>query len=83
MNKQNFWIDLVSRFFSDNPKFFKYIQYVSIVVAAITGLPELIGYFGITLSGKWLVFENKTLAIAAIVAAFIAKLPNKDVNAIK
>ncbi|RWZ86782.1 MAG: hypothetical protein EO766_13325 [Hydrotalea sp. AMD] len=81
MNSSNFWIQLIERLFSSNPKFFKYIQYVSLAISAITGLPDLLGYFGIHLTGTWLVFENKIIAISGIVAALIAQLPNPNTPA--
>lgn len=83
MNNKNFFIDLLGRLLSSNPTFFKYVQWISIAVAAITGLPDLLNTFGITLTGKWLMFENKTIAIAAVVATIIAQLPNKDVTQVK
>lgn len=81
MNSNNFWIQLIKRFFSSNPKFFKYIQYVSLAISAITGLPELLGYLGIPLTGIWLTFANKAIALSGIIAAVIAQLPNPDTPA--
>lgn len=80
MNSTNFWVNLIQRLFTSNPKFFKWIQWVSLAVAAITGLPDFLAFLGINLTGNWLIFENKSLAIAAFVAAIIARLPNKDIN---
>jgi hypothetical protein len=80
MNPSNFWVEFIKRLLSDNPKFFKYIQWVSLAVSAITGLPELLTYFGVHLTGYWLTFENKTLAACGLVALLLSRLPNADPN---
>lgn len=76
MNPNNFWLQLIQRLSSDNPKFFKYIMWASLACSAITGIPELLDFFGVHLTGVWAVLENKSLAVAGLVAALIAKLPN-------
>jgi hypothetical protein len=76
MNQNNFFVQLFSRLYMTNPMFFKYIQWVSIAVAAITGLPEVLQYFGIALPSAWIAIENTVLAKCALVAALIARLPN-------
>lgn len=75
---RKFAFELADRFLSDNPKFFKYIQYVSAGIATITGLPGFLAQCGITLPPQALAIENKTIAIASVVAAFIAQLPKQD-----
>lgn len=78
MQQTNFWISLIDRLLTSNPKFFKYIQWVSIVVAAITGLPGLLAWLHISVPDVILPFYNKTIAAAAFAAAVIARLPNED-----
>jgi len=77
MKKNNFFIDLIIRLGSKNPKFFRYIQYVSIGIAAVTSIPELLEFLGIPIAGNLLILQNKTLTICAILSAIIAQLPNE------
>jgi hypothetical protein len=78
MNQNNFFIQIFFRLFSKNPKFFQIIQIISLVCAAIAGLPELFSYFGVTLPAIWVSYENLAVAKAALVVAFIAQLPKQD-----
>jgi hypothetical protein len=73
-----FIAELIGRLFSKNPTFFKVIQVISAIVALITGLPEYLAKAGIDLGPKLLGLENKAIAIAALVALFIAQLPKPD-----
>ena len=78
--QSNFLAELVQRLFSKNPNFFKWVQAISILVALITGLPAFLETSGIQLPEAWESISNKAVAIAALVAAFIAQLPKQDVN---
>jgi hypothetical protein len=75
---KEFFLDLVNRFLTNNPKFFKVIQVISVVIAAVTGLPLFIEQIGVVLPETITVLSNKIIAIASVVAALIAQLPNKD-----
>jgi len=70
----NFLAELILRLFGKTPQFFKIVQIVSIVVAAITGLPEFLIEIGLDLPEAFDVIANKVVAIAAIVSAFISQL---------
>lgn len=70
----NFLIELVKRFLADTPWFFKVIRTLSIVIAFVTGLPELIAESGIVLPEAIEVFANKVIAIGAVIAGIIAQL---------
>jgi hypothetical protein len=70
----NFLAELVLRLFGKTPQFFKIVQVVSIVVAAVTGLPEFLNEIGLDLPESFDILANKVVAIAAIVAAFISQL---------
>lgn len=76
----NFITEFFHRLFSSNPKFFKIVQIISIVVAVATGLPSLFRSAGVDLPEWAGVIESKITAIAAIVTAIIAQLPKRDIN---
>lgn len=83
MTQSNFWIQLLQRLFKENPVFFKYIQWVSIAVMAVTGLPDFLAMFDIHITGAWLIFQNATLAKMALISAILSRLPNKEDNQVK
>lgn len=70
----NFLAELVLRLFGKTPQFFKIVQIVSIVVAAITGIPEFLIEIGLDLPEAFDVIASKVVAIAAAVSAFISQL---------
>jgi hypothetical protein len=70
----NFLAELVLRLFGNTPHFFKIVQIVSIVVAAITGIPEFLIEIGLDLPEAFDVIASKVVAIAAAVAVFISQL---------
>lgn len=70
-----FLSEAIQRLSTKAPKFFVVLQWVSGFVSAITGLPEALASFGITLPPQLTVFENKIVAIASLVALVMAKLP--------
>lgn len=78
MEKNNFLIELLKRFASRTPKFFKILQILAGAAAIITGLPLLLDQVGITLPEALKILENKAVAIAAVVAAFLAQLVQED-----
>lgn len=70
-------LELVQRFFSANPTFFKYIQLVAAVVACISFFPDLLSYLSIS-SPHWLIaVDTVAVKVGALVAMLIAQLPNK------
>jgi hypothetical protein len=73
-----FLLELVARLFSQNPTFFRVIQILSAITVIITGLPDFLSSIGVSLPENLLILENKTIAIASIVAMIIAQLPKKD-----
>lgn len=66
MEKQNLLIsflqELLQRFFTKSPKFFRIWQLITAIATAITGLPEALVYFGVTLPPSIAFFENKIIA---------------------
>lgn len=73
-----FFTELIARLLSSNPKFFKVIQVLSAITALITGLPDFFTSIGVSLPPNLLLLENKSIAIASIVAMIIAQLPKND-----
>lgn len=82
---KDFILDLVKRFLAKTPKFFKIIRIISIVLAVVTGLPELLQSAGVELSETIKAISSKVVSIASLIAAFIAQLTvteeaKKDLN---
>jgi hypothetical protein len=71
-------IELFKRIASDNPKFFKWIQVISAVVAVVAFIPDLLAFLDIA-APSWLdVLHDKTVKVGALISIFIAQLPNAD-----
>ena len=58
--------ELLQRFFTKSPKFFRIWQWISASAAAITGLPEALAYFNITLPPSLSVFQNKFITAVTL-----------------
>ena len=72
----SFLTELVVRFRSKSPLFFKIIQWVSVAVTLVTGVPEFLEYLGVTNLPEWAtVLQSKVASIAALVAVFLSGLP--------
>ena len=71
-------IELFKRIASDNPKFFKWVQVISAVVAVVAFIPDLLAFLEIA-APSWLdVLHDKTVKVGALISIFIAQLPNAD-----
>lgn len=70
-----FFQEIMKRLFSKSPKFFKIWQILAASTSAVTGLPGFITMLGIQLPPVLLTLENKTVAIAGLMAWFIARMP--------
>lgn len=62
----NFLIELVSRIRTKKPKFFVVLQWITVVLGAVTGIPDFLAYFNIVLPPALIVLENKWIAVASI-----------------
>lgn len=64
--KQNmalaFLQELLQRFFTKSPLFFRIWQWISATAAIITGIPPLLVQWGITLPAPWDIASNKFIA---------------------
>lgn len=72
-----FLIELVKRFSAETPWFFKVVRNLSIALAVIAGLPNLLSFLtisGVELPQVVFAFSNKVVAISSLVAAFVAQL---------
>jgi len=71
-------IELFKRIASDNPKFFKWVQALSAIVAVVAFIPDLLAFLDIAVP-SWLdVLHDKTVKVGALISIFIAQLPNAD-----
>ena len=78
MKKTNFIIELFARLASDNPKFFKVLQVLAVVVMVVTELPDFLQLLSIDVPSWLSAVENKAVTWGALIAAVLAQLPNKD-----
>jgi hypothetical protein len=62
----SFLVELVKRLKTSKPKFFVYLQYFTMGLGAITGIPSFLLQFGITLPPAVSVLENKYVAWASV-----------------
>ena len=69
-----FLSEIVGRLGSKSPKFFKIIQIIAAIATLVPGIPAFLDYLGITLPDFLIAIENKTIAIAGLVATFISGL---------
>ena len=73
-------IELLQRLLSENPKFFKWIQLVSGIVAVIAFIPDGFAFLEIP-SPSWLeVLHNSAIKVGALTAILMAQLPNPSVK---
>ena len=73
-----FITELVQRFATKNPKFFKIIQAISGTVAIVAFIPDLLSYLDIP-SPLWLeILHDKAIKIGALTAIILAQLPNEQ-----
>ncbi len=75
LNIISFLQELVARYTKKSPLLFKWIQGIAIVCMVITGVPDLLTYFGVALPEAISILANKTIAIASLVSLFISGLP--------
>ena len=69
-------IELLQRLLSENPKFFKWIQAVSAVVAIVAFIPDLFAFLEIP-APSWLeVLHSSSIKVGALTAVIMAQLPN-------
>jgi hypothetical protein len=66
--------ELFMRLSAKSPKFFKVIQFVSLLAAAVTGLPGLLQEMNINLPDWAEVLQNKSVAWASATSLFISML---------
>jgi hypothetical protein len=79
MENQNqliaWFIEFFKRFALKSPKFFQVLQFIGAAAAIITGIPEALLKYGITLPDDVKFFADKTIAIAGMIMWMISKLP--------
>ena len=71
-------LEFVKRIASDNPKFFKWVQVVSAIVAVIAFVPDVLGFLEIPVP-SWLdILHDKAIKVGALTAILVAQLPNPN-----
>jgi len=71
-------IELFKRIATDNPTFFKWVQFVSAVIGIIAFVPDVLAFLDIA-SPSWLeVLHTKAVKVGALIAIFVAQLPNNQ-----
>lgn len=78
MKIPKFITELLQRLLSENPKFFKWIQAVSGIVAVIAFVPDVFAFLEIP-SPSWLeVLHSSAIKVGALTAILMAQLPNPN-----
>ena len=73
-------IEFLKRIASDNPKFFKWVQVVSAIVAIVAFVPDVLGFLEIP-APSWLeILHDKAIKVGALTAILVAQLPNPSVK---
>ena len=71
-------LEFMQRIASDNPKFFKWVQVVSAIVAVIAFVPDALGFLEIPVP-SWLdILHDKAIKVGALTAILVAQLPNPN-----
>lgn len=71
-------LELVSRVFSKNPKFFQYVQILLAIVACISFVPDLLTYLSIAVPSWLASIDMAAVKVGTLVGIFMAQLPNND-----
>lgn len=77
MTIPSFLTDLVRRFLSKTPTFFKYIQLLGLLATAVVKAPDLLHGMGVnisTITDPW----KTIIAVAGLISAFISQLAVSD-----
>lgn len=77
-----FLAELVTRLFSKNPKFFDYVQVISLVAGGLSGLVFYLQSVGVDMPELFKVLGNAHVLVSSVVTIILAQLPN-DSNATK
>jgi len=73
-----FLAEFVARLFSGKPKFFAIIQWVSIVVGAVSVLVNYLTSSGVVLPDWTQTVSDMSVTVGSVVAIIMAQLPKKD-----
>jgi hypothetical protein len=71
-----FLAELMSRLFHKNPKFFKVLQVISLVVGAAAALAMYLQSQGVALPKLFELVGNINVFVSSVVALIMAQLPN-------
>lgn len=68
----------LKRLFTKSPKFFLVWSWISGLLVAITGIPQALDFFGVTLPPMFEVLANKAVALASAGAFFMSILTTQS-----
>ena len=71
---KEFLLDIVRRLIFKTPKFFNVLKTILIVIAVITGLPELLTTAGVVLPMNIDLVVTNIVSVASLMGAFISQL---------
>lgn len=71
-------IELFKRIATDNPTFFKWVQFVSAAIGIVAFIPDVLAFLDIA-SPSWLeVLHSKAVKVGVLTAILMAQLPNPN-----
>ena len=73
-----FLVELIQRWRSKSPTFFKVIQWIAIGVTLFSGLPELLDQLNVTLPEWATILQSKVAGIVGFVSFLLAALPVEE-----
>lgn len=82
MTANDFFLDLIRRFFAKTPKFHQYVQTVSLVLAGLLKLPDFLNSIGEHIPTAQEPYKTALLAIT-LTAAFVSQLAVADDSKLK
>jgi hypothetical protein len=70
-----FLVEIFTRLGSKSPKFFVWLQWVFMILAFITGLPEVLSMVEIDAPAWLTLLSSKTVAISSLLGLIVSKMP--------
>lgn len=69
------WKEIKARLKAKSPFLFRVIQRISLLLTTLAGIPEVLKGAGVNLPEPFSTLASKTIAVSAVVAYLVAKLP--------
>jgi hypothetical protein len=71
-----FLAELVTRLFSENPKFFDIIQLISFIVGGLSALVMYLESTGVVMPKFFDILNSTTVIVGSVLSLILAQLPN-------